>query len=197
MRRRSRRGLWILDAFAAGFYAITVSGVLRAWRKTGRPPLPMLERGSWVERLEAVGMALYPAACAASARWPSARLFQPLGRPCPPAAWAVLVFSLALHGFAIRALGGAFRVGIEPPPDPLVRRGPYRWVRHPIYASFLGYFLGAWLARPSPLTALSLPVGVAGVLTQMRREERVMESTLGAAYEEYARTTRRFIPGLF
>jgi protein-S-isoprenylcysteine O-methyltransferase Ste14 len=191
-----RRGLWILDVFAAGFYAITVSGVLRAWRKTGRPPLPMLQRGSWVERLEAVGMALYPAACAASSRWPHARPFRPLGTPRLPAAWVVLASSLVLHGLAVRALGGAFRVGIDPAPGPLVRRGPYRWVRHPIYASFLGYFLGAWLARPSLLTALSLPVGVTGVLAQTLREERVMGSVLGAAYEEYARTTRRFLPGL-
>ena len=78
----------------------------------------------------------------------------------------------------------------------LVRAGPYRWLRHPLYAGAcletigLPLMLGAWLAL-----LLGVLVFVPLEVARARYEERFLRTLFGAAYARYEREVPGFIPG--
>lgn len=80
----------------------------------------------------------------------------------------------------------------------LVVGGVYRWIRHPMYASFLLYgaaqalLLANWIAGPSFLIAAMLLLAV-----RLPAEERTMATEFGEAYRDYAGRTKRLIPGVW
>jgi protein-S-isoprenylcysteine O-methyltransferase Ste14 len=77
----------------------------------------------------------------------------------------------------------------------LVRTGPYRFVRHPMYSSYLLLFIGAFLVSGNWVVGLS-GTGVIVTLMTVRiaREEALLLERFGAEYEEYRATTGMFIP---
>ena len=76
---------------------------------------------------------------------------------------------------------------------PLVTRGPYRLVRHPIYAS-LWWFVWAGVADHLTLfNAACAVVVAAGLLLRMLLEERLLTERF-QEYREYSQRTRRIIP---
>ena len=111
---------------------------------------------------------------------------------------ALLAAGIALHLWSnvILAQGEA-----APPQSPasLVARGPYRYVRNPIYLAGAPIFLGIYLLygqwRTADLVAaLALPA-VFQVLV-VRVEEPGLRKRLGSAYEEYCRRVPRWLPRL-
>jgi protein-S-isoprenylcysteine O-methyltransferase Ste14 len=80
----------------------------------------------------------------------------------------------------------------------LVTRGPYRYVRHPVYASFIAIALGTTLVfRSYVLLALSVVATVTS-LWWADAEEKLLASPdgFGDAYRAYAANTGRFLPKL-
>lgn len=79
----------------------------------------------------------------------------------------------------------------------LVRTGPYRWIRHPIYTAMLGMYLGTAMVS-GELHAL---VGVAMVLAaywrKIRLEELNLRQVFGTAYDDYRGQSWALIPGLY
>jgi protein-S-isoprenylcysteine O-methyltransferase Ste14 len=77
----------------------------------------------------------------------------------------------------------------------LIRSGPYRFVRHPMYSAYLLLFVGAFLMSANWLVGST---GVAIITTLMTirlvREEALLVERFGAEYEEYRRTTGMFLP---
>lgn len=108
-----------------------------------------------------------------------------------------LVFSLSLFWSAWFAHGiqRPNAIGLPQPAEDICQRGPYRFIRHPFYAS---YILGA-----SSLLLHSIPIWVAtGVVVviamywrEARSEERkILPSSLGPTYQEYVNRTGMFFP---
>jgi protein-S-isoprenylcysteine O-methyltransferase Ste14 len=109
---------------------------------------------------------------------------------------AVVLAGVALRAWAILSLGRYFRreVTIEPG-QRLVRRGPYRLLRHPSYAGIFLSFFGLGLAFGSWISAaVALVTIVAGMLPRIRVEERALAQAFGADYADYARSTARVLP---
>ena len=78
----------------------------------------------------------------------------------------------------------------------LVDRGPYRWVRHPLYAGELVSAIGVAIAMNS-LAALACWLVLCGLqLYRALREEQVLLDAL-PAYRDYRRRTAALVPGLF
>lgn len=79
----------------------------------------------------------------------------------------------------------------------IVSWGPYQYVRHPFYVSFLMTQAAAFLAFPHAGTAAGLGyAAVALSLTARREEARLLTSALGAEYRSYMGKTGRFFPGI-
>ncbi len=102
----------------------------------------------------------------------------------------ILVQGVALVGMfiATASLGRSF--AIAPADRGLRTTGPYRWVRHPLYASELLFYVGYLLANWSWRNALILGVAVMLILFRIYHEERLI-----TGYDRYTHQVRwRLIP---
>jgi protein-S-isoprenylcysteine O-methyltransferase Ste14 len=80
-------------------------------------------------------------------------------------------------------------------PKSIVTWGPYRFVRHPFYASFLLLLTGSVLAAPHPVVIAMLVVSFFLLnYTAAREEKRLSASSFGAEYVAYLSKTGRFVP---
>ena len=78
----------------------------------------------------------------------------------------------------------------------VVERGPYRWVRHPLYAGEIVSGLGLAIAVNS-YAALALWVALCGLqIYRALREEQVLLQAL-PAYRSYRSRTAALLPGVF
>ncbi len=122
------------------------------------------------------------------------------------AEYVVAVVTVALAGTSVwlvdaasRALGKQWGLVARLVEEhTLVTKGPYRWVRNPIYAGMLGLLLatGIALSRWEVLIPAAL-VFVAGTVIRIRSEERLLRQAFGPAFEAYARKVPALIPGIY
>lgn len=111
---------------------------------------------------------------------------------------AALGRGAVLVGAAVTAAIVAWSLRALPPESlgrALITAGPFRYVRHPLYAAFLGpfdlglaLFLDGWVYLGWAI--LQYPLWHLAVV----REEKLMRDAFGEAYEEYCRRTGRFLP---
>jgi protein-S-isoprenylcysteine O-methyltransferase Ste14 len=113
-----------------------------------------------------------------------------------PSIIAIQTAALVLVLTARRYLGlRSFHAGAEPTQGALVMEGPYRLVRHPIYAgACLFVWAPAVASHTLPALTLSTLVTV-GAVIRMLCEERVLAKHY-PEYKGYACATRRMIPYL-
>jgi protein-S-isoprenylcysteine O-methyltransferase Ste14 len=78
----------------------------------------------------------------------------------------------------------------------LVRTGPYRWVRHPIYSGLILAMIGTALNRRTVRGLVAVVLLWTGFTIKSRIEERFMEATFGPEYDEYRRGTGAMVPRL-
>lgn len=111
----------------------------------------------------------------------------------PPLALALQLVGVFGIVLSLSALGRCF--GLSPARRGVVTHGLYGWVRHPLYAAEMLYFLGVVIAAPLPS---NLVIWTALLLIQLRRaqnEERCLAAD--AAYRDYLGAVRyRFVPGV-
>jgi protein-S-isoprenylcysteine O-methyltransferase Ste14 len=120
--------------------------------------------------------------------------------------WIFLLGALVLSLAAYRVLRNARRPLQPPkrqadspsaPTGTLVTSGPYRHIRHPLYASLI---LVAWGLALKNLTFLSVVAGlfVTGVVyLAAQAEEYENLERFGERYDAYMAETRMFVPHLF
>ena len=76
----------------------------------------------------------------------------------------------------------------------VVRDGPYRFSRNPMYLGVALLLLALCLWLGSPLALVSIGVFVAYITRlQIAPEERALRAKFGAPYENYLRTVRRWL----
>ncbi len=76
----------------------------------------------------------------------------------------------------------------------LVTHGPYRWVRHPFYASAALLALGTSLAAANGFLLVSGAQVLTLLVIRTRREEELLVARFGDSYREYMNRTGRFLP---
>jgi protein-S-isoprenylcysteine O-methyltransferase Ste14 len=103
---------------------------------------------------------------------------------------AVLLFVLSLREF--RAAGTSVRGSQRT--TTIVRTGPYRFSRNPIYLSFILLLLGlaVWLDDPWLFVTL-VPSTAFIVLVVIPREERFLDRNFQDQYSRYKATVRRWL----
>jgi protein-S-isoprenylcysteine O-methyltransferase Ste14 len=137
----------------------------------------------------AVGIAYaYPYAQVIYLRWSP-------GQVTWPAAGLVMVtLAAGLSLVSLLAMGRFF--GVRPALRGLVTRGPYKFLRHPMYLSYVladvGYNLQEW----NSVTLLLVLIGWASLIYRIRAEERVLSQH--AEWPAYVALVRyRLLPGLW
>ena len=78
----------------------------------------------------------------------------------------------------------------------LVAQGIYRWIRHPMYASFFAILMADFLLTANWLIGLLGLVYSLLIVERVSHEERMMLDTYGEEYRHYMRRTGRFFPCL-
>ncbi len=110
-------------------------------------------------------------------------------------AGAVLTIGGTIAALAVLAwLGPAF--SIFPEARKLVVKGPYRYVRHPLYLTEIVTTLGIMLGFRQPWAALVALGTIAFQFQRMAYEETVLREAY-PAYDAYSRTTARLLPGIY
>jgi protein-S-isoprenylcysteine O-methyltransferase Ste14 len=92
---------------------------------------------------------------------------------------------------------GNFNIHPEPKSGGvLVRDGPYRWIRHPMYSAVLLFGAGcAWAS--GTFFGWGLWIALAATLNAKAALEEGWLSCAHPAYADYRSRTKRFVPGLF
>jgi protein-S-isoprenylcysteine O-methyltransferase Ste14 len=119
-----------------------------------------------------------------------------------PARWQ-LILSVALFVIAAVtswtasiALGRYLRVDAAlDTQHELIRTGPYRFVRNPIYTSMLCVLLGtALVVTPVWLFAAALAIFLIGTTIRVRAEEKLLAARFGEQFTAYRRSVSRLVP---
>ena len=111
----------------------------------------------------------------------------------------IFIFGLWIFRRSHKDLGRNWSVTLEiREKHKLVTGGLYRFIRHPMYASFLLIALAQAFLLPNWVAGLSGLVGLA-VLFFMRVdvEERMMLDTFGEEYRVYSGKTKRIVPYIY
>lgn len=107
---------------------------------------------------------------------------------------SLLLFRHARRSSPPRTLAVAFE---RSDPAQIVSHGPYRYIRHPFYVSYMLYWTAAFLSAPHPLIgAGALTILVLYAILAGREERALLASPLGPKYRQYQRRSGRFLPRL-
>jgi len=108
----------------------------------------------------------------------------------------VVLASLIFVTAAVRTLGKQWSLQARVlEHHELIRRGPYRIVRHPIYTGMFGMLIASTLAHGHWLgLVIASLVYYLGTVMRIRSEEKLLREQFGSEYEEYARGVPAFIP---
>ncbi|HEV7745731.1 MAG TPA: isoprenylcysteine carboxylmethyltransferase family protein [Pyrinomonadaceae bacterium] len=80
----------------------------------------------------------------------------------------------------------------------LATSGPYALVRHPIYTGMLGMLLATGLSISHWAALLAaLLVFFVGTTIRIRSEEKLLREAFGDQFEDYVRSVRAIVPGLY
>ena len=128
----------------------------------------------------------------------------PLHR-CARTVWEIAGILIYLNAhfwlsWARRSMGASFRSGGVPPRerDRLVTSGPFRLIRHPVYAGVICFPLGLALLVQSWALLLYFVLVLVLVLLLMPAEERQLAAAYGDEYAQYRRQVpNRLIPFIY
>lgn len=129
---------------------------------------------------------------------PAIPRFLPLNAPILATGLVISLIGLAFAIWARRILGKhwsgriTIKVGHE-----LIRTGPYKHVRHPIYTGLLVLYTGTAIVSGSCLALVALAMAFAAYARKIRLEEANLRVAFGDAYESYSRESYALIPGIF
>lgn len=105
-----------------------------------------------------------------------------------------LLLAVWARGHLGRNWSAEVRIAVD---HELVRTGPYRLLRHPIYTAMLGMFLGTAIASSQVHALVGLALLVVAYLRKTRLEDQILAQAFGADYNAYCRHTWALVPLLF
>ncbi len=114
-----------------------------------------------------------------------------------PVSIGLQIAAVVLMLWARRVFGGrSFHFTASPTEGGLVTRGPYAYIRHPIYSAVILFLWAGVLYGLSPLPLLLRIIATGAMLVRVFSEERLLRAEY-PEYAEYAGRTKRIIPFVF
>jgi len=175
-------------------YCVVIAGSIlwcfpfvRAFARSKRSPLQTDRRARWGVALQAVGYSIL---------WQGSFWLR------TPSWWSLAIsavfflIAIALSRSAAQVLALQLRVdAVVDTRHQLVTSGPFRFIRHPIYASMLCVLLGTGIVISSLLLSIiAILVFLIGSEIRMRIEDRLLASCFGTQFEAYEQSVPRLIP---
>ncbi len=112
----------------------------------------------------------------------------------------LLLGSLSLYEWARHVIRGRrfYLAWTDNVPESLCDEGPYAYIRHPIYASYILAFLAALVALPTVATLVVFTFNAALFTHAAFSDERSLaNSTLAGDYDRYRTRSGMFLPRIF
>ncbi len=169
----------------------------RIGRSTNMKPRDARERLLWAGWLSVIVLWIaQPIALSGKSTFPPLCLSPELLQP----ASLISGLTLTVTGYAATIwcyviMGNAWRIGINrQEKNQLVTAGPYRWIRHPIYAFQTIMLLGAVLLLPTVCSVAIVFLHLFFVLIKAKDEEAYLLTVHGEAYREFMAKTGRLLP---
>jgi protein-S-isoprenylcysteine O-methyltransferase Ste14 len=130
--------------------------------------------------------------------WPGIAFFPALlNLPLFVAGIVLVVGGYGCTLWCYAAMGNTWRIGVnQNEKTTLVERGPYRAIRHPIYAFQLVMLAGAALLLPTTLSFAILVLHYICALIKAVDEENYLQTVHGQTYVDYMARTGRLLPRL-
>jgi len=112
---------------------------------------------------------------------------------------AIAVASVWLVAAAVRSLGKQWAVAARlVGGHKLITRGPYRFVRNPIYTGMLGMLIATGLAMEHWIAlAIAIVLFMVGLFIRVRTEEKLLRAAFGEEFDEYAKRVPAVLPGIY
>lgn len=114
------------------------------------------------------------------------------------ASWTLLAGAtlLAAHGVHLLRSAGQAQRRVMEETQTVVEAGVYRYIRHPLYLSLILFGWGVFLKGLDPMSFALAMAATLMFFATARYEERFNLDRFGAAYSDYMKRTRMFIPWL-
>jgi protein-S-isoprenylcysteine O-methyltransferase Ste14 len=112
---------------------------------------------------------------------------------------ALMCLGAFLRYWSIIVLGKSFRTTVEiEKGHKIIRKGPYKFIRHPSYGGILLFCAGYGLVSQNWLSILvSVLIPAIPLLYRIRVEEEAFIREIGDEYRNYQSRTKKLIPGIW
>ena len=107
---------------------------------------------------------------------------------------AGLAFAITARHHLGRYWSGEISIKVD---HQLIRSGPYRRLRHPIYTGLLAMYAGTAFVTGTWLALAGLAMAIVAYARKIRLEEANLRRVFGAEYEAYVRESWALVPWLF
>ncbi|MGD0306099.1 MAG: isoprenylcysteine carboxylmethyltransferase family protein [Candidatus Acidiferrales bacterium] len=173
--------------------ALTLYWVI-TWFSAKRPARAESSRERWTH----LAFLLVGAILLMKDDWPWPLLRVRLYPYLPWIAWTGAALALFGAAFAIWAritIGSNWSAEVQiKEGHQLIRSGPYKFIRHPIYTGILLMLVGDALALGEVRGVLAFVLITIGFARKARKEESYLASEFGPAFDEHIRRTGFFLP---
>jgi len=108
---------------------------------------------------------------------------------------AVTILGLLFAVWARLALGSNWSGTVTIKANhPLIRSGPYRFIRHPIYTGMLAALLATTVTERLVIGLVGLAIVFLALWRKAKREESFLSQEFGPAFDEHRQHTGMFLP---
>ncbi len=115
-------------------------------------------------------------------------IFDPIG-------YTFMYIGFLIVVYAMLTMKESWRMGIdEKNPGPLVTKGLYKYVRHPIYSALFLILGGSLFILPNLLSLVLILCSIGGLVTEAFYEEEFLLKKYPHEYTDYMNKTGRFFP---
>ena len=128
---------------------------------------------------------------------PAPQVFVPIGLSIPiglAIQGCALVLAIRAHRHLGRNWSGRITIKVD---HELVKSGPYRFVRHPIYTALLAMYAGTALVPGEWHALMGFVLAAIAYWRKIHMEEANLAVAFGPAWDDYRRSTWSLLPGLF
>ena len=115
-----------------------------------------------------------------------------------PFGFVIFVIGMSFFAISVLFLKKAFLGNVRPVTEKLIREGPYRWIRHPLYLSMIISIVGlAFGMRSMWGLTITFIMFFPFTILRAKLEEAALHDKFGKEWEEYIEQTNFLLPLIY